>query len=125
MTDFEEFWKTYPRRVAKGDARKAWTQTEGIRPPLPELLESIRQQMRSDQWRKNDGQFVCYPATWLRQERWSDELPCLAWSMVKNGMRHGLGLWPRVKKWVFWSRSLPTLMSSRLRYSVDRSKLHK
>ena len=59
MTDFEEFWTTYPRRVAKGDARKAWVQTENI---------------RSDQWRKNDGQFVCYPATWLRQERWSDEL---------------------------------------------------
>jgi len=74
MTDFEEFWKLYPRRVAKGDARKAWKQTEGIRPPLPELLNAIRQQMRSDQWRKNDGQFVCYPATWLRGERWSDEL---------------------------------------------------
>ena len=60
--------------ILSGNVRKAWVQTEGIRPPLPELLETIRQQMRSDQWRKNDGQFVCYPATWLRQERWSDEL---------------------------------------------------
>ena len=30
--------------------------------------------MRSDQWRKHDGQFIPYPATWLRQERWDDEL---------------------------------------------------
>ena len=74
MTDFDIFWATYPRRVAKGDARKAWGQTERIRPALPELLASIDQQMKSDQWRKNDGQFVCYPATWLRQERWADEL---------------------------------------------------
>jgi len=74
MTDFEAFWQAYPRRVAKGDARKAWVQTEAIRPPLQELLDAIQQQMRSDQWRKNDGQFICYPATYLRQERWSDEL---------------------------------------------------
>jgi hypothetical protein len=63
-----------PSPRSKGDARKAWSQTERIRPALPELLASIDQQMKSDQWRKNDGQFVCYPATWLRQERWADEL---------------------------------------------------
>ena len=32
MTEFDTFWKTYPKRVAKGDARKAWMQTENIRP---------------------------------------------------------------------------------------------
>jgi hypothetical protein len=74
VTEFDTFWKAYPRRVAKGDARKAWSQTDNIRPALPELLEAIDQQMKSDQWRKNDGQFVPYPATWLRQERWADEL---------------------------------------------------
>jgi hypothetical protein len=41
MTDFDIFWATYPRRVAKGDARKAWSQTERIRPALPELLASL------------------------------------------------------------------------------------
>jgi hypothetical protein len=46
MTDFDIFWATYPRRVAKGDARKAWSQTERIRPALPELLEAIDQQMK-------------------------------------------------------------------------------
>ncbi len=74
MTDFETFWKAYPKKVAKGDARKAWKQTDQIRPELGELIEAIEAQCRSDQWRKNDGQFIPYPATWLRQERWSDEL---------------------------------------------------
>jgi hypothetical protein len=74
MTDFETFWKAYPKKVAKGDARKAWKQTDQIRPPIAELLEAIQAQCRSDQWRKNDGQFIPYPATFLRQERWSDEL---------------------------------------------------
>ena len=74
MTDFDTFWKAYPKRVAKGDARKAWTQTQNIRPALPDLLAAIEAQAKSDQWRKNDGQFIPYPATWLRGERWEDEL---------------------------------------------------
>ena len=74
MTDFDTFWKAYPKKVAKGDARKAWGQTERIRPEMATLLGAIQAQMASDQWRKNDGQFIPYPATWLRQERWDDEL---------------------------------------------------
>ena len=74
MSEFDAFWKAYPKRLAKGDARKAWHQTEAIRPALPELMAAIEAQCRSDQWRKNDGQFIPYPATFLRQERWSDEL---------------------------------------------------
>ena len=74
MTDFDTFWKAYPKKVAKGDARKAWGQTERIRPEMATLLSAIQAQMASDQWRKNDGQFIPYPATWLRQERWDDEL---------------------------------------------------
>ena len=74
MTEFDTFWRAYPKRVAKGDAKKAWSQTQNIRPALPYLLAAIESQMRSDQWRKNDGQFIPYPATWLRQERWDDEL---------------------------------------------------
>ena len=74
MSDFDLFWKAYPKKVAKGDARKAWGQTERIRPDLETLLSAITEQMKSDQWRKNEGQFIPYPATWLRQERWDDEL---------------------------------------------------
>ena len=74
MEGFEEFWKAYPKKVAKGDARKAWKQTDGIRPELGKILEAIRNQSRSDQWMKAGGQFIPHPATWLRAERWDDEL---------------------------------------------------
>lgn len=72
--DFDTFWKAYPKKVAKGDARKAWAQTESIRPPLSALLNAIDAQSKSEQWRRSEGQFIPYPATWLRQERWDDEL---------------------------------------------------
>jgi ribosomal protein L37AE/L43A len=71
---FEEFWKIYPRKCKKGDARKAWGQTKKIRPPLAELLKTVYAARASKQWHKDDGDFIPYPATWLRGECWSDEL---------------------------------------------------
>lgn len=71
--EFESWWKAYPRKVAKGDARKAWMQTRTIRPQLPQLLAAVDAARRCDQWRRDGGQYVPYPATWLRGERWADE----------------------------------------------------
>ena len=87
MEDFDTFWKSYPRKVAKGDARKAWTQTEKIRPSLSNILEAIENQKNTQQWMENEGMFIPYPATWLRGERWDDE--------VKIDV-----LSPLVKRWV-------------------------
>lgn len=71
--DFEQFWRAYPRRVAKGDARKAWRQMQAVLPPIAVVLQAVAAARASEQWRRNEGQFVPYPATWLRAERWDDE----------------------------------------------------
>lgn len=70
---FEEFWKIYPRKVAKGDARKAWLATTKIRPPIADLLKAVYAARASKQWLKDQGDFIPHPATWLRQERWEDQ----------------------------------------------------
>jgi hypothetical protein len=67
---FDEFWRAYPRRVAKAEARKAWDQTESIRPPIGDVIAAI--QRSATQW--TDVRFVPHPATWLRGERWDDEV---------------------------------------------------
>lgn len=77
MTDeqeFDLFYKAYPRKVAKGDARKAWAQTKKIRPPLNELIAAIQAQCQTDQWTKDNHAYIPYPASWLRAERWADEI---------------------------------------------------
>ena len=94
MNDFDIFWKAYPKKVAKGDARKAWGQTERIRPDIATLLDAIQAQMASDQWRKNEGQFIPYPATWLRQERWDDELKVTLPGIVNEKPWHET--WPGI-----------------------------
>ena len=73
MDGFDEFWKAYPRKVAKADAKKAWGQTTTLRPPLQDLLKAIKAACKSEQWTKGNGQFIPYPASWLRGERWDDE----------------------------------------------------
>ena len=67
---FAQFWSLYPRKVAKASAQKAWTK---LKPPLDLVLESLSWQVDSDQWKKDGGQFVPYPATWLNAECWNDE----------------------------------------------------
>ena len=73
LSDFDLFWEIYPRRQKKGDAVKAWAQTETIRPPIEEILAAIHQQQTTEQWRKDGGQFIPLPASWLRAWQWADE----------------------------------------------------
>lgn len=68
---FEEFWSKYPKKVAKSTAKKAF---EKVSAPLETLLTAIERQKCSEQWSKDNGQFIPNPATWLNQERWNDEL---------------------------------------------------
>ena len=74
MEDFDAFWQAYPKKVAKADARKAWAQTKDLRPALHVLLNAIQANCKTESWMKQGGAFIPYPATWLRGERWEDEL---------------------------------------------------
>jgi len=74
LDDFDTFWAAYPKKVAKADARKAWAQTKDIRPELTNLLTAINANCKTESWMKSGGAFIPYPATWLRGERWEDEL---------------------------------------------------
>lgn len=72
--DFEEFWDAYPKKVGKDAALRAWKKRNGDRPATGFLLESIYNQKQSDQWTKDNGQYIPNPATWINQGRWADEV---------------------------------------------------
>lgn len=72
--DFLLFWSAYPRKAGKKDALKAWGQVNGSRPPVNELLRILEEHKKQTQWTKDAGAFVPLAATWLRGERWNDEL---------------------------------------------------
>ena len=90
MEDFELFWKHYPKKVAKADARKAWLQTKGVRPDVSTIIKSVTDNCRTEAWTKSGGQFIPHASTWLRGERWEDELtvslPETPWHETASGI---------------------------------------
>jgi hypothetical protein len=64
---FEVFWRLYPRRVKKLDARKAYERAVAKLPP-----EALMDALRRYVWPR-EAQFIPYPASWLNGERWADE----------------------------------------------------
>lgn len=71
---FDEFWKAYPKRVGKQEARKAWIRQNGNRPKLDLIISKINDLKKTDQWQKEKGQFIPNPATWLNRGGWDDEV---------------------------------------------------
>lgn len=71
--DFIRFWNAYPRKQGRKKALKAWFNAKD-KPKIEPLLNSIELQMNSEQWQRENGQFIPLPATWLNQGRWSDEI---------------------------------------------------
>lgn len=69
--DFEVFWAAYPRKVGKQAALKAYERNVDV--PVETLLTVIGREKRTEQWKRDGGQFIPHPATWLNQHRWLDE----------------------------------------------------
>ena len=88
MDDFEEFWKVWPKRCAKADARKAWAQTKDIRPELTNLLNAVKAACKTEAWMKDGGKYIPHPATWLRGERWEDELEVKLPNVINDKLWH-------------------------------------
>ena len=71
---FEDFWKEYPKKVGKADARKAWAKVKPSQSLVAKMMETLRRAKTSDQWTRDNGRFVPNPSTWLNQGRWEDDV---------------------------------------------------
>jgi phage replication O-like protein O len=72
--DFLKFYDAYPKHKAKEDAFKAWKSMNGKRPSIEKIITAIEEQKKSDDWVKEGGRYIPFPATWLRAARWDDEI---------------------------------------------------
>ncbi len=78
-TPFSIFWSHYPRRCARKVAEKAFAKLKPDDKLLNLMLAAIKKQSQSDGWKRG---FIPYPATWLNQERWTDETVVLPGGVV-------------------------------------------
>lgn len=70
---FDRFWKAYPKKVGKFDAQKSFERRKVDDALLEKMLRAIDTQSMTDSWRKDNGQFIPNPSTWINQGRWEDE----------------------------------------------------
>lgn len=73
-SDFEAWWKLYPRKVGKGQARKAYLAASKKTAPaeLAIAAEAFATKVHDS---RTEERFIPHPATWLNGERWADVAP--------------------------------------------------
>ena len=69
---FAWFWAVYPKKIGKEEACREFCK---VTEPVEELVRAVKRQKQSVQWQKENGRHIPRPATWLRERRWTDELP--------------------------------------------------
>ena len=67
---FVEFWKCYPKKIAKPNAEKAWMKIA----PDVDLAKRIIHAISAQKLLEREEQFIPYPASWLNARRWEDGL---------------------------------------------------
>lgn len=74
LAGFEKFWQTYPKKIAKQAARAKWMKLAPAPDLAEKILKAVEAAKQTRQWKKENGDFIPHPTTYLNQERWNDEL---------------------------------------------------
>lgn len=70
-SEFLEFWQAYPRKEGKGKARARFQAARRLA-EFDEIMSALKIYVVSVSGK--ESQFIAHPATWLHQERWTDDL---------------------------------------------------
>jgi len=67
--DFDKFWEAYPNKKSKPLALKAWLKHK---PDIDVVIKSLTIFKKCEQWTRDKGRYIPYPASWLNAEGWND-----------------------------------------------------
>jgi hypothetical protein len=67
--DFKTFYTAYPKKKAPAVAEKAFAK---VAVGIDVLLRAIAEQSKTEEWQKDRGRYIPYPATWLNQRQWEN-----------------------------------------------------
>ena len=73
-TLFSRFWAAYPNKKSKKDAKKAWDKLHPDIELCRQMAVALEAQKRSEEWTRDGGRYIPLPASWIRGERWTDEI---------------------------------------------------
>ena len=82
---FAEFYAAYPRKQKPGDAEKAWGKIKSVELADQIIAHIAKRRTEDDQWLRDGGKYIPYPATFLNAKGWEDEyLPSTPTSVYSN-----------------------------------------
>jgi len=70
-SSFETFYGMYPKKKSKGTAAKAFAKIKSVE--YQAVKDGLLRAIDSDDWKKNNGEFIPHPASWLNARGWEDE----------------------------------------------------
>jgi len=89
---FDEFWKLYPRKESKQQAKKAWLKLNPDQALFNVIANALEYRSQTKEWIAEGGRYIPHPATWLNGRRWEDDLQPhqfspVAWSSSTRSVR--------------------------------------
>ena len=70
--NFKEFWKLYPKRIAKTKAKVSFARA--LKTTSSDvILQGVKNYLKKIEIEKTENKFIAHPTTWLNQCRWEDE----------------------------------------------------
>ena len=70
---FEKFWTAYPKKRNKGSAEKWFNKNNPTIELVDFMIKQIERSKDTEDWKKENGKFIPYPASWLNGKRWEDK----------------------------------------------------
>jgi uncharacterized protein YdaU (DUF1376 family) len=70
----EVFWNSYPKKKGKGNVEAWFKKHNPSQEIIERMVKTIQALLHTDDWQKDRGQYIPYPATWLNAKGWEDEV---------------------------------------------------
>ena len=71
---FATFWACYPKKRSKPDAIRAWKKINPDPALADEIMTGLQKWSECYDWLKENGRYIPYPATWLNNRGWEDDV---------------------------------------------------
>lgn len=87
---FDEFWADYPKKKDRKKALEVWVRNN-LDDQADAIIAAVKIAATTRDWKKDDGQFIPYPSTYLNRERWTDSAETEVRSAGQLGVRPDRG----------------------------------
>ncbi len=75
MARFDRWYAVYPKKRSKQAAIRAWKKIRPSEQLTEQMIAATEAWKRTEDWTKQHGKFIPYPASWLNAGGWEDQLP--------------------------------------------------